>query len=81
MQNLSLQLLVISVGGIERKYSWPPENKGSHMHGMHEKWLTCALVILSHAQSWDFHMYVPISDDFGVFGKIYMSAPNFHIKS
>ena len=23
---------------------------------------------------------MPISDDFGVFGKIYMSVPNFHVE-
>lgn len=68
MQNLSLQLLVISVGGIKRKYSLPPKNKGS-LICMGCTRNGCALVNLSHAQSWGFHMYVPISDDFGVFGR------------
>lgn len=59
MQNLSLQYLddfcwrqsseTVWTYYKEEKYSWPPKNKCSHMHGMYTEWLACAIVHLSHA--------------------------------
>lgn len=45
------------------------------MRGAYNKWLTCAIVYLSHTQAWSLHMYGPISDDQSGFGRMHISQP------
>lgn len=61
------------------EYSWSPKNKGSHMHGMYKERLACDGVYLFHAQLWDLHMNVSVSDDLGVFDRMHVSQPQIPI--